>query len=341
MFSRVLKSTQLCYVFRSNFSTSSKVDVKVAVLGAAGGIGQPLSLLLKQSPLISHLALYDIAHTPGVAADLSHIETRPKVTGHLGSEQLAECVKGAALVLIPAGVPRKPGMTRDDLFNTNASIVANLIDACAKNCPKAMIGIITNPVNSTVPIAAEVLKKRGVFDEKRLFGVTTLDVVRSNTFIAEGKGLDVTKVNCPVIGGHSGITIVPVISQCTPAVSFPQEERIKLSVRIQNAGTEVVEAKAGAGSATLSMAYAANKFARDLLEAMNGTEGKVQCAFVRSDETEAKYFATPVLLGKNGVEKNLGIGHLLDYERNLVTAAMPELIANIKKGEEFVAKNFK
>ncbi|GFS19532.1 malate dehydrogenase [Elysia marginata] len=341
MFSRVARPSQFVAVLRNQFSTSAKNDSKVAVLGASGGIGQPLSLLLKQSPLVSHLALYDIAHTPGVAADLSHIETRAKVTGHMGEDQLAECVKDADLVLIPAGVPRKPGMTRDDLFNTNAGIVANLVDACAKNCPKAMLGIITNPVNSTVPIASEVLKKHGVYDEKRVFGVTTLDVVRSNTFIAEAKGLDVSKVTCPVIGGHSGITIVPVISQCTPSVSFPQDERAKLSVRIQNAGTEVVEAKAGAGSATLSMAYAASEFANALLDAMNGTVGRVQCAFVRSDETEAKYFATPILLGRNGMEKNLGIGKLLDYERNLVNNAMDELKSNIKKGEEFVEKNYK
>ena len=85
------------------------METKVAVIGAAGGIGQPLSLLLKNSPLISHLALYDIAHTPGVAADLSHIETKAKVTGHLGPDHLKECVEGAKLVLIPAGVPRKPG----------------------------------------------------------------------------------------------------------------------------------------------------------------------------------------------------------------------------------------
>jgi len=337
MFSRIARPVQQI----ARFSTSSSNDAKVAVLGAAGGIGQPLSLLLKQSPLVSHLALYDIAHTPGVAADLSHIETKAKVTGHIGDAQLGECVKDADLVLIPAGVPRKPGMTRDDLFNTNASIIVNLIEACAVNCPKAMIGIITNPVNSTVPIASEVLKKRGVYDEKRIFGVTTLDVVRSNAFIAEAKGLDVSKVSCPVIGGHSGITIIPVISQCTPAVSFPGEERAKLSVRIQNAGTEVVEAKAGAGSATLSMAYAAATFAHSLLDAMNGTEGIVQCAYVRSDETDAKYFATPILLGKNGVEKNLGIGQLLDSERALLNASFDELNLNIKTGEEYVAKSVK
>ena len=79
------------------------------------------------------------------------------------------------MVVIPAGVPRKPGMTRDDLFNVNGSIVGDLVGACAKYCPKAHLLIISNPVNSTVPIAAGILKKAGVYDPKRLFGVTTLD----------------------------------------------------------------------------------------------------------------------------------------------------------------------
>lgn len=87
--------------------------------------------------------------------------------GYVGAEQLKDSLVGMDVVIIPAGVPRKPGMTRDDLFNTNASIVRDLVDACAQVCPKAMIGIIANPVNSTVPIAAEVLKKHGVFDPNR------------------------------------------------------------------------------------------------------------------------------------------------------------------------------
>lgn len=70
-------------------------NAKVAVLGASGGIGQPLSLLLKNSHRVTHLSLYDVMHTPGVAADLSHISTKAKVTGHLGSDQLAVAVKGA------------------------------------------------------------------------------------------------------------------------------------------------------------------------------------------------------------------------------------------------------
>ena len=78
-------------------------------------------------------------------------------------------------------------MTRDDLFNTNATIVADLVTACAKHCPRAMIAIIANPVNSTVPIAAEVMKAHRVYDEKKIVGVTTLDVVRAATFVAATK----------------------------------------------------------------------------------------------------------------------------------------------------------
>ncbi|KAF2358768.1 Lactate/malate dehydrogenase N-terminal [Trinorchestia longiramus] len=116
------------------FSTSPAACRNVAVMGASGGIGQPLSLLLKNSPLITQLSLYDIVHTPGVAADLSHIESKANVQGFVGADQLEASLKGAEVVVIPAGVPRKPGMTRDDLFNTNASIVATIAQACAKVC---------------------------------------------------------------------------------------------------------------------------------------------------------------------------------------------------------------
>ena len=133
---------------------------KVTILGASGGIGQPLSLILKQNALISELALYDIANTVGVAADLSHINTETEVKGYVGGiDQACEALKDASVVLIPAGVPRKPGMSRDDLFNTNASIVRDLAVAIADVCPKALIGVITNPVNSTVPIVCEVFMK--------------------------------------------------------------------------------------------------------------------------------------------------------------------------------------
>lgn len=326
-----------------NFSASASRNAegfKVAVMGASGGIGQPMSLLLKESPLISHLSLYDIVHTKGVAADLSHINTRSNVTGHVGPEELKDCLEGCNAVIIPAGVPRKPGMTRDDLFNTNASIVRDLAAAVAKYCPDAIVGIISNPVNSTVPIASEVLKMANAYNEKKIFGITTLDIVRANAFIGEASNNNPTKVNVPVIGGHSGVTIIPLLSQATPSVNFDSAKVDQLSKRIQEAGTEVVNAKAGAGSATLSMAYAGARFTVSVLKALSGEKGVVECAYVKSNLVpEVKYFATPVVIGRNGIEKNLGLGELNSYEKGLLEAAVPELKKNIAKGEEFVKQN--
>lgn len=313
---------------------------KIAVLGASGGIGQPLSLLLKASPAISHLALYDVANIAGVAADLSHINSKARVTAHQGMDQLADCVKDSHVVLIPAGVPRKPGMTRDDLFNTNASIVRDLCKVCAEVAPKALLAIISNPVNSTVPIASEVYKKVGSYDPNRIFGVTTLDVVRANTFIGELKNLNPSELDVPVVGGHAGVTIIPLISQAKPSVSFPHDQLDPLVKRIQEAGTEVVKAKAGTGSATLSMAYAGARFAFSLLRGLKGEPNVVECSYVRSKVVpDLDYFSNPVLLGKNGLEKNLGLGKLTEYEQKMVEGAKAELQANIKKGVEFVAKS--
>lgn len=136
---------------------------KVAVMGASGGIGQPLALLLKLENKVTELSLFDVVRTPGVAADISHCCTPAKVTGHVGMEEIGAALKGADIVVIPAGVPRKPGMTRDDLFNTNASIVKGLAEACGKHCPSAAFLVISNPVNSTVPIFAATLKKQGQY----------------------------------------------------------------------------------------------------------------------------------------------------------------------------------
>ncbi|KAI5581302.1 hypothetical protein BDE02_07G008300 [Populus trichocarpa] len=311
---------------------------KVAILGAAGGIGQPLAMLMKMNPLVSLLHLYDVVNAPGVTADISHMDTSAVVRGFLGQQQLEDALIGMDLVIIPAGVPRKPGMTRDDLFNINAGIVKTLCEAIAKCCPKAIVNIISNPVNSTVPIAAEVFKKAGVFDPKRVLGVTMLDVVRANTFVAEIMGLDPREVDVPVVGGHAGVTILPLLSQVKPLCSFTQKEIDYLTDRIQNGGTEVVEAKAGAGSATLSMAYAAVKFADACLRALRGDAAVVHCAYVASAVTELPFFASKVRLGRNGVEEIYPLGPLNDYERAGLEKAKKELAGSIQKGVSFVKK---
>lgn len=312
--------------------------MKLAILGAAGGIGQALALLLKnQLPSGSELSLYDIAPvTPGVAKDLSHIPTDVKVIGFAG-EDPTPALDGADVVLISAGVARKPGMDRSDLFNINAGIVRSLIEKVAQTCPKALIGIITNPVNTTVPIAAEVLKKDGVYDKNRLFGVTTLDIIRSNTFVAELKGKKPQEIEVTVIGGHSGVTILPLLSQI-PAVSFTEREAEELTKRIQNAGTEVVEAKAGGGSATLSMGQAAARFGLSLIHALNGKENIIECAYVEGDGEYARFFAQPIRLGKNGIEERLPINIMNTFEKNKLENMLETLNKDIKLGEDFINK---
>jgi malate dehydrogenase len=142
---------------------------KVAVLGASGGIGQPLALLLKLDNKVTELSLFDVVRTQGVAADISHCNSPAKATGFVGKEEIGKALAGAQVVVIPAGVPRKPGMSRDDLFNTNASIVKGLAEDCAVHCPNALFLIISNPVNSTVPIFAETLKAKGESSSSSLF----------------------------------------------------------------------------------------------------------------------------------------------------------------------------
>ncbi|KAH0612536.1 uncharacterized protein H6S33_008916 [Morchella sextelata] len=327
---------------RRCFSVSAQQNSKVTVLGAAGGIGQPLSLLLKLNPRVTELSLYDIRGAPGVAADISHVNTKSKVTGYnVGPEGLKAALEGAEIVLIPAGVPRKPGMTRDDLFNTNASIVRDLAKAAAEHSPNANLLIISNPVNSTVPITAEVFKSKGVYNPKRLFGVTTLDVVRASRFISELKGTDPANEEVTVIGGHSGVTIVPLLSQSNhPDISG--EARDALVNRIQFGGDEVVKAKDGAGSATLSMAYAGSRMADSLLRAAQGEEGVIEPAFVESPlykDQGCEFFSSRIELGPEGVKKIHPVGKVNEYEEGLIAAALKDLAKNIAKGKEFVKAN--
>lgn len=311
------------------------------MLGASGGIGQPLSMLMKMNPRVTALSLYDIVGAPGVAADLSHVPTVASVSGHAGAEQLGECLSGADVVVIPAGVPRKPGMTRDDLFNTNASIVQTLANGVAQHCPDAMVAIISNPVNSTVPIAAETLKKAGKYNPRRVFGVTTLDVLRANTFVAEALGKDPAEVEVTVVGGHAGITILPLLSQ-VPGLDVSAEQIADLTDRIQNGGTHVVQAKADSGlggSATLSMAAAGARFADSLLRAMGGEAGVSECAFVESDKAGTEYFSTRIELGPDGVKSIGEVGPMSDYEKENFEKMLPELKASIEKGKAFVSGN--
>lgn len=191
-------------------------------------------------------------------------------------------------------------------------------------------------VNSTVPICAEVFKSKGVYNPKRLFGVTTLDVVRASRFISQLKDTDPADENITVIGGHSGATIVPLLSQC--GYSLEGKELDEFVFRVQFGGDEVVKAKDGAGSATLSMAMAGARFAESLLKAAQGEEGVVEPTFIDSPlfkDQGIDFFSSKVELGPNGVEKIHEVGTINPFEQKLLDACLVDLKKNIEKGMVF------
>lgn len=159
--------------------------------------------------------------------------------------------------------------------------------------------------------------------------------------MAQKKNLKLVDVDVPVVGGHAGITILPLLSKMKPDVSFSDEEVEELSVRIQNAGTEVVEAKGGAGSATLSMAYAAARFVEASLRALDGDGDVYECSFVESGVTELPpFFAARVKIGKGGVEGVVleDFEGLTEYERKGLEGLKGELKGSIEKGVVFANK---
>ncbi|KAJ9473428.1 malate dehydrogenase [Diplonema papillatum] len=321
---------------------------KVTVLGAAGGIGQTLSLLLKvYLPAGSKLSLYDLANVPGVAADISHVDTQVPVEWYQPSkrgdtDELEKALEGCDVCVIVAGVPRKPGMTRDDLFNVNAGVIKSLTESVAKVAPNCLLCIGTNPVNSCIPIAAEVLKAAGKYDKNKLLGVTLLDNMRACTFVNELVQPNIVVKEVPVIGGHSATTIVPLYSLTAAVTRLSAAEMAKLRHRVQNAGTEVVEAKAGKGSATLSMGAATAYFAIACVEALMGRRKPSVCAMVDTDGAgRAPYMAWPVQLGREGVETRLTIGRVSDAEKTLLDSAIPILIKDAEKGITWFQKQAK
>jgi len=317
--------------------------MKVCVVGGAGGIGQPLCMLIAMDPNVTELCVYDltISMVPaeGVAADISHINSKCKVT-HCSVDKDAsavdvagEALKGCSLVMVPAGLPRKPGQDRKDLLNINCKIAFNIVQACAKYCPEAVVALIVNPVNSVVPAMCELWAKKGL-NPKKIVGVTTLDCVRAEKFVHELTGKPVDKIRVPVVGGHAGTTILPLFSQCPEAEGIEKDKIPDLDKKVQDAGTVVVSAKNGKGSATLSMGYAGARLAKAVLSGLAGTPVK-ECAYIKTGG-DTQYLATMVEFGKEGVSSWEELPtNLSDHEKTRLEGLKPVLKEEIDAGIEF------
>jgi malate dehydrogenase len=185
---------------------------------------------------------------------------------------------------------------------------------------------------------AELYKKKGL-DPKKIVGVTTLDCVRANKFVAEITGADPDDVEIPVIGGHAGVTIMPVFSQDKYGCKIPTSEIPALDKHVQDAGTDVVNAKNGKGSATLSMAYAGARLGKSVLAGLAGTP-TTQCAYVMSSVVpDVPYFTSKVTFGKTGVEKVHPIGKLTKYEETRLAEATAALKKEVQSGLDYAKEN--
>ncbi|XP_046468169.1 malate dehydrogenase, mitochondrial [Neodiprion pinetum] len=319
--------------FRTTVPTNSKV-MKVAILGAAGRTGRCLALLLKRSSIVDELAIYDILPMHSLALELNHVDARCKVNGYSGPSSIHEALRNAKVVIITAGQPEKLKRNSEQILKPNAKILSQLIPHLTEHCPRAMLGVVTSPVNVLIPMIAELYKKSGLYELNNIFGVTTLDCVRSNTFAAEILGLPPEAVVVPVIGGSCARTCVPLFSHIKPSCKLTNVSISGLSLSVKSANEKLMNAYDGSGTPSLSMAFAAARFCVSLCKGLRGLPGVVECAYVRSCVVpEVTYFASPLQLGPDGVQKNLGVPPLTDYECKMLNSAIPLLKTGIKIGE--------
>lgn len=328
-------SHRVIYIFTRN---SGKSAHRVAILGAAGNVGQPLAMMLKNSNYVDELALYDVRSTNSLAKELSQIDTKCQAISY-DEENLEEALQQANTVVIVANAPKCENLDFACMFKPNAQIIHDLTQAFSKVCPKAFLAIATNPLNSLVPIACEVLIRKRVFDERRVFGITTLDFMRANVYTARMIGARPETVKVPVIGGHSDKTIVPILSICDPATSFTKEEAMEITEYVQTASEDLLRAKKP-GILAMSSAFAIARFVISLARAKRNEPNIVECAYVKSNVfANLKYLATPLKLSPVGIEKNLGVPPLSEYEEINLQQASFLIKADIKRGEDFIRGN--
>ncbi|KAL1497759.1 hypothetical protein ABEB36_008662 [Hypothenemus hampei] len=329
VFNKILMS------LKRNFSYG-RSGMKVTVVGAAGKIGQPLCLMLKQSPLIDELCIHDIKPISGLGLELNHIDTKCKVSTHSGKDNLPLALQNSQVVVIVAAAPGTDVISYEEMWEPNSKVVREIVSEVAKNCPRAFIALATNPINSLVPMVSEILKKCGAYNPNGLFGITNLDTVRANTFVAQVQGLEPECVMVPVVGGHSPETIIPVLSQAKPCAEFTNAEIENITSSIRNARENIIKLKPPE-SGPLAKAFASARFIISLVKAVQGYPDVVESAFVSSKvHPFLRYLSTPLLLGPNGIAKNLGLPKFTEFEQCIFDNAVPVLAVDIKKGEKAV-----
>jgi malate dehydrogenase len=287
---------------------------KVAVIGA-GFYGSTTAQRLAEYDIFDEVVLTDIidGKPEGLALDMN--QSRPvegfetKVTGQTTgpSGEGYEAIAGAGIVVITAGLPRKPGMSRMDLIEVNAKIVRNVVENVVKHAPEAVLIVVSNPLDEMTALSAKV----SGFPHHRVLGQAgMLDTARFSYFVAEKLGVPVGSVTTLTLGSH-GDTMVPVPSACfvdgKPLPEFmPDAEIDALVTRTRNGGGEIV-ALLKTGSAYYAPSAAAARMARAVAE----DSGAIMpvCAWV-----DGEYGISGVYLGVEAEIGSVGVRRVVERD---------------------------
>ncbi|MDA8172698.1 MAG: malate dehydrogenase [Nitrospiraceae bacterium] len=275
---------------------------KVSIIGA-GNVGASLAQLLVQTGL-SDVLLYDVAEgmPQGKALDLA--EACPLWGSSVainGTNDIAD-LQGSSVVVITAGLARKPGMSRDDLLHANASIVGGVAAELPRRCPDAVIVVVTNPMD----VMAQLVWKRSGFPQRRVFGMGgVLDSARLRAFIAWQLGVSPKDVEAMVLGGH-GDQMVPVKSLVSVkgvgiSALLPERKIEEIFERTKGGGAEIVSLLKN-GSAY----YAPAASVYEMVKAVLLDEKRLlPCAACLEGQYGAMslYAGVPVVVGAGGVEE--------------------------------------
>jgi malate dehydrogenase len=310
---------------------------KIALIGA-GMIGGTLAHLAAQKEL-GDVVLFDIVDgvPQGKALDLAQSGPVEGFDVNLKGTSSYKDIKGADVCIVTAGVPRKPGMSRDDLLGINLKVMKAVGEGIRKHAPKAFVICITNPLDAMV----WALREFSGLPHNMVVGMAgVLDSARFRHFLAEEFNVSVRDVTAFVLGGH-GDTMVPVIEYSTVAgipvpdlikMGWSTKERIDAIVnRTRNGGGEIVGLlKTG------SAYYAPATSAIEMAQAYLGDQRRLlPCAANLKGEYGIKnlYVGVPCIIGKGGVEKVVEIKLNAKGQKNFNTsvAAVKELLVACKK----------
>jgi malate dehydrogenase len=293
------------------------MDKKVTVVGA-GNVGATVAQRIAEKELADVVLIDIIDGVPqGKALDLAEAAPIEKHDSRLIGSNAYEESAGSDIVIITAGIPRKPGMSRDDLISTNAGIVKNVTQQVAGLSPEAVLIIVSNPLDAMCHVAY----KTSGFSKNKVIGMAgVLDSARFRAFIAMELNVSVENTHAFVLGGH-GDTMVPLPRYSTvagiPITELMSKERVNALVeRTANGGAEIVKLlKTG------SAYYAPSSASVEMAEAILKDKKKIlPCATYLEGEYGIKglFIGVPVKLGKNGVEEIIQI-KLTDEEKVALT----------------------